>query len=298
MKILNDKKYIVGRNNLAITIFVPYDCPNHCPFCTSKSDYKDMGDFSLPNILESLDKVLVFPQIRDVVITGGEPFADLEKLGIILNALIGKGKHVYINTTLPIAREGDLEAIYKFIKDHKDIINGLNISRHMLITTNYENDYLIQLIHNTLPNISLRINSVLLDLKSETNRVNDFIDKYASMVNSISFRGDYTKIVDQNTLRGLDHPILDVLFNEDKLVYLGSGGCLVCNNNDFYYPKTNTYVSLHRGYEHSAVKKGKNYILNDIIIKQDGKVLSDWDGELLDIKLLKYQWLLNYNERY
>lgn len=31
-------KYILGRSNLAMTIFVSYDCPNHCPFCTSKED--------------------------------------------------------------------------------------------------------------------------------------------------------------------------------------------------------------------------------------------------------------------
>ena len=29
-------EYVAGRNNLACTIFVPFDCDNNCPFCTSK----------------------------------------------------------------------------------------------------------------------------------------------------------------------------------------------------------------------------------------------------------------------
>lgn len=34
------KNYICGRSNLALTIQVPYDCPNTCPFCTAKAKYQ------------------------------------------------------------------------------------------------------------------------------------------------------------------------------------------------------------------------------------------------------------------
>lgn len=295
MKIIGDKKYVVGRNNLAVTIFVPYDCPNHCPFCTSKDEYKDNTLFSMESILESVSKFKYFPQIKDIVITGGEPFADLDQLAVIINHIKDFGKHIYINTTLSIIKEGHDEAIYSFLKEYEGIINGLNISRHMMVPTHNEKDSLIKKIYDNIPSIKLRINSVLFDLAKEKEKVISFINKYNDKVDSISFRGDYTKVVDQNTLRGLDHPILDVLFEDRSLEYLGSGGCLVCNNNDFYQPSSDTYVCLHRGYEHSLVKKGHNLILNDIIIKQDGRILFDWDGELLDIELLKYQWLLNYN---
>ena len=30
--------FVSGRNNLAVTIMVPFDCPNNCPFCESKKD--------------------------------------------------------------------------------------------------------------------------------------------------------------------------------------------------------------------------------------------------------------------
>ena len=99
-------RYIVGRNNLAITIFVPYDCPNHCPFCTSKDDYKDTSDFSLTKILDSAKEVLDnLPPIRDIVITGGEPFADLNQLQTILDVCAQYKKYIFINTTLPVRNE-------------------------------------------------------------------------------------------------------------------------------------------------------------------------------------------------
>ena len=294
MRIFNlkpDIEYIAGRDNLAVTIFVPYDCPNHCPFCTSKDEYKDTSKFDLPNILNSINEVGQFNDVTEFVITGGEPFADLDKLQDILdNCSIWK-KPIFINTTLPVKDAQEALTIFNFILENKDIISGINVSRHMMVKTNLELDSLIEAIHNATT-ISLRINSVLIDVKAEKTRVKDFIDKYAYFVNSINFRGDYTKIKNQDDLRGLDHPLLNVLFDLPNLEYLGSGGCLVCNDNTFYTKAGHqlTYISLHRGYEHSCVKKGRYYIINDIIIKQDGRILCDWDGEELDLEELKRQW--------
>lgn len=293
MKILNPIKYIVGRSNLALTIFVPYDCPNHCPFCTSKLEYKDTTTFSLGKICDMINEVGPLSPITDIVITGGEPFADLDSLQKILNCCSVLQKHIYINTTLPAKNAAEALNILNFVIKNQDIISGLNISRHMCVKTNLEVDELIETIHRTTK-IPLRINSVLLDVKAEEKRVLEFINKYAPIVNSINFRGDYTKIKNQEDLRTLDHPILDILFNEPKLLYLSSGGCLVCNNNDFKgWVKEESrpvYISLHRGYEHSLVVKGNNYIINDLIIKQDGSLLLDWDGQKADLDLLFTNW--------
>lgn len=291
--IASDIKYIVGRNNLAVTIFVPYDCPNHCPFCTSKEDYNDSATFSLEKILESISAVGNIRQVSDFVITGGEPFADLAKLQKILDICAVFRKNIFINTTLPARDAEEAMAIIDFILKNQNIISGINISRHMMLKTNLEVDGIIKVIHETT-RIPLRINSVLLDVKAEEKKVIQFIWKYANIVDSINFRGDYTKVKNQDDLRTLDHPILDILFKAENMEYLSSGGCLVCNNNDFRYwlagAKRYLYVSLHRGYEHSLVVKGNNYILNDIIIKQDGSILMDWDGQKLDLYSLKKQW--------
>lgn len=289
MRILNNQiQYVEGRSNLALTIFVPYDCPNKCPFCTSKEDYKNNTNFSLNKILNSIKKVAYLDQIKDIVITGGEPFADLDKLQKILNICKNYNKNIYINTTLPVHNEDEWDNIFNFVLRNQRILSGLNISRHMCLKTNLEDDSLIEAIYNNTK-LPIRINSVLLNVNAEYTRVSDFINKYSPFVNSINFRADYTKIKTQDDLRGLDEPLLDILFGLPNLHYLSSGGCLVCNNNDFISDKK-VYISYHRGYEHSCVKKGTYYILNDIIIKQDGKILSDWDGEQLNIDKLINQW--------
>ena len=293
MRIFKEEKpqYIVGRNNLAITIFVPYDCPNHCPFCTSKSEYANTESFSIDKIAAALKKVGYLRYVSDIVITGGEPFADLVKLQYILDHCKHYHKNIYINTTLPVRNKEEADNIFNFILKNQRIINGLNISRHMCVKTNLEDDNLIKRIYENT-SLPIRINSVLIEVKAEQTRVKDFIDKYSSFVDKITFRGDYTKIKNQNDLRGLDHPLLKVLFNLPNLTYITSGGCLVCNDNSFFMHDTHkdTIISLHRGYEHSCVKQGRYYILNDIIIKQDGRILCDWDGEELDVDELKHQW--------
>ena len=288
----NNIKYVVGRSILALTIFVPYDCYNHCPFCTSKDDYSDTSKFSLSNITKAISDLLIYRgisiNIKDIVITGGEPFADLNKLQILLDACKPFKKHVYINTTLPCLSDREAKEIYQFLKKNEDFINGINISRHMCFKTVLENDKLVERIYKNL-NIPIRINSVLLDVEAEYSRVSEFIDKYVKISHSINFRGDYTKIKTQDDLRGLDNPFAQVLFNMDNLSYLGSGGCQVCNNDDFI-TKEGVYVSFHRGYEHSLIKQGRYYIINDIIIKQDGSILIDWDGEKFDLSVALKSW--------
>ena len=42
-------RYIKGRSNLSCTIFVPWDCNNHCKFCTSKQMYRQINKNNLKN---------------------------------------------------------------------------------------------------------------------------------------------------------------------------------------------------------------------------------------------------------
>lgn len=291
----NEIRYIIGRSNLALTVFVPYDCPNHCPFCTSKSEYasldKNKQETYLNNIFNSIHMCLALRPITDVVITGGEPFANLEYLQRILDYLEPFPQKVYINTTLPVKDEEEKEKILNFIIKNKHKIDGLNVSRHMCLRTKLEDDTLLEQIKSTT-RIPIKINSVLLGVEAEKDKVLDFIKKYAPIAWNISFRGDYTKVKNQDDLRTLEHPLLNVLFNLKELEYLSSGGCLVCNNNDFWYDK-NVVVSLHRGYEHSLVIKANNFIINDIIIKQNGDAFLDWDSHPLNkevIEEIKKQW--------
>ena len=42
--------YKTREGGATVTIFVPYDCKNHCPFCINKGEYADMTGFSLEKI--------------------------------------------------------------------------------------------------------------------------------------------------------------------------------------------------------------------------------------------------------
>ena len=82
-------KYLIGRNNLAATIYVPYDCGNNCSFCTSKQMYKNLEP-NLELLWKNLKLINRTSSIQDVVLTGGEPFANLEVLQQIIDKILYK----------------------------------------------------------------------------------------------------------------------------------------------------------------------------------------------------------------
>ena len=46
--------YKTRAGGATVTIFVPYDCGNNCPFCINKKEYADMTGFSAEAICDSI----------------------------------------------------------------------------------------------------------------------------------------------------------------------------------------------------------------------------------------------------
>ena len=46
--------YKTREGGATVTVFVPYDCRNNCPFCINKPEYADMRGFSLKKICKSI----------------------------------------------------------------------------------------------------------------------------------------------------------------------------------------------------------------------------------------------------
>ena len=90
--------YKTREGGATVTVFVPYDCNNHCPFCINKKEYADCTGFSLDAILDSIRTMDAITPRCDFVFTGGEPLANLEALQKMLDAIPTTHK-VYINTT-------------------------------------------------------------------------------------------------------------------------------------------------------------------------------------------------------
>lgn len=76
------------KNGATITVLVPYDCNNNCPFCVNKADYRDKyKEKNLDKAVEGMIKLDKITPNCDYVFSGGEPFANLESLVVLLETV-------------------------------------------------------------------------------------------------------------------------------------------------------------------------------------------------------------------
>ena len=79
----NHNPYMTREGGATVTVFVPYDCKNHCPFCINKQEYQNPEGFSVEKVCESIRMFHEITPKCDFVFTGGEPLLrkkDLIKL--------------------------------------------------------------------------------------------------------------------------------------------------------------------------------------------------------------------------
>lgn len=272
--------FITGRNNLACTIFVPFDCNNKCPFCTSKEMYSN-GKFKLDidAIIESVVKINHNTDIQEYVLTGGEPFANLPILKKIVNVA---NKPIFINTTLPL-HNGDIDEIIDYI-NNEEKIKGINISRHIGFNfTGVADLNMIDRIEkpiriNTVmpKNVPLKIEKGINILVFEDFMKNfyKFVEEWGNEKRLINLRADYSKITFEN-LKSFD--IVEQHL-ATKYRHMGGGGCLVCNTVLFDAGKC--FIQYHRGKMYSSVTMGDNKTyINDVIMAMDGTIYPDWSFE-------------------
>ena len=70
----NHNPYMTREGGATVTVFVPYDCKNHCPFCINKQEYQNPEGFSVEKVCESIRMFHEITPKCDFVFTGGEPF--------------------------------------------------------------------------------------------------------------------------------------------------------------------------------------------------------------------------------
>lgn len=129
---MSNNPYKTREGGATVTVFVPYDCNNHCPFCINKKEYADCTGFSLDAILESIRTMDAITPRCDFVFTGGEPLANLESLQKMLDVIPTTHK-VYINTTFPVQTGFyTAEEMLDFTRRNRDKITCMNISRHLV----------------------------------------------------------------------------------------------------------------------------------------------------------------------
>ena len=259
-------KYKIGRNNLAATIYVPYDCDNNCPFCTSKIEYRQ----HFPNvgrIVQALKSLVDNPLIQDIVFTGGEPLANMTILKMLVDITRNKGKNVFINTTFPKDSHNSL-----FYLLEEGNVSGINISRH---ESSYEQDS--KLFYNIAPDWLISKISVPVKINAVVTNVDSFITKLPTIINRwnkpnirLCIRHDFRTTTFTNLHTLTDDPILNYLIQNYS--FESHTFCDVCDTVNF-----EEGISYHRGMEHSSIKMGDTVIVNDIIVFPDGFIAYDWD---------------------
>ena len=79
---------IVHRYPDRLLFLVSHSCASYCRFCTRKRRVGDSGKIDPRSIQEGVDYIRSHPEIRDVILSGGDPFIlSDEKLELILQSL-------------------------------------------------------------------------------------------------------------------------------------------------------------------------------------------------------------------
>ena len=273
-----DHPYKTRAGGATVTVFVPYDCRNNCPFCVNKQEYADCTGFSVDKIIESIRVVDSITPECDVVFTGGEPFANLDSLQRMLDA-VPKTHKVYINTTFPVQPGCGPEAMLAFTEKNKDKITCINVSRHVDPYVEESPDEIVGQIAT-----AKRINCVLyMDYPSD--KLTDFAERWRKYNIPIQFRYDYTETTPENLYEEENDPILQDL--KRQFTYMGLDGCRMRNGFHFLYK--DLHMTYHKTLPYSTIvetdENGVTYdILYDILIKQTGELHSDWTGVKLDVE--------------
>ncbi len=269
--------YKTREGGATVTVFVPYDCRNHCPFCINKQEYADMTGFSLEKICASIRRMDAITPRCDFVFTGGEPMADLESLQTMLDC-VPKTHRVFINTTLPVFEGQSPEDVLAFFAHNRDKITCVNISRHMRKYVEESPDELIGRL-----SVPARVNCVLWK-NYPGQDLPAFVERWKGRGVSIQFRYDYTDTTPENLYREDDDQILHDL--KKYFTYKGLDGCRMRNGYHFEYDGVE--ITYHKTLPYSTITEtgpdGVTYdILYDVIIKQNGDVHSDWTGVPMDV---------------
>ena len=270
--------YKTREGGATVTVFVPYDCNNRCPFCINKKEYADCTGFSLDAILDSIRTMDAITPRCDFVFTGGEPLANLEALQKMLDAIPTTHK-VYINTTFPVQTGFyTAEEMLDFTRRNRDKITCMNISRHLVKYVEESPDQVLGQIA-----CPTRINCVLYK-KYPAEKLPQYVERFLPYGIPIQFRYDYTETTPEN-LYDQDHdPILQDL--KRLFTYRGLDGCRM--RNGFHFEYKGLHMTYHKTLPYSTIVEtgddGITYdILYDILIKQNGEIHSDWTGVKLDV---------------
>lgn len=257
-----------GRDNLSVTVYVPYDCANNCKFCTSKEEYSNMS-LSEEDVLNTLKKV-ANSTIKEVVFTGGEPMQNIETLKKMVD--IVSNKDVYINTSL---LNKDSFNFINFVNTNKSI-KGVNISRHK---ESYVKDCktLNAIAYDEVINFIKKPVKINIVIDKDTD-ISKTLKRWSTNKNVlISFRENFNLLTDKDITK---NKFLQELATKGE--FLGRSHCDVCET--FTFKNTHNKFNYHSGFATTSIQIFDTLQINDIIVFPNGEIYYDWDKKNEHIK--------------
>lgn len=281
--ILIQYPYKTREGGASVTVFVPYNCNNHCPFCINKQEYADMRGFSLEKICDSIRLMDSITPHCDFIFTGGEPMANLEALQAMIDC-IPTTHRLFINTTFPVMNDYTAEEMLAFAERNKHKISCFNISRHMKKYVEESPDEVLAKIPTTK-----RVNCVLYK-SYPAGSLPAFVDRFRKYGIPIQFRSDYTETTQENLYDESKDLILKDL--KHYFDYKGLDGCRMrCG---YHFERLGNHITYHKTLPYSTIiEKGDDgvtyAILYDILIKQNGLIVSDWTNDHPPLDIAAYK---------
>lgn len=310
------KIFVFGTDEPTLTVHVPTDCANACSFCVNKrmyhtsefknSLYTDHGKWDI--VKETLKDLLgKYPEMcRNIVISGGEPLVDYERLKSNIFPILAEYKNkkviekVYLNTYLPNI-DTFIDMCINYASGPNRLIDGISVSRPNLSVKDFNNypygdenkDILFKVMNEFKANFaydhdmpSIRINSIM---KHNNPNLKNIVTMYKNAGIKVSLREDFSK--ENNTT-------IHKLTEEQKIRYNDLdpnfvGGCNSCAT----FATNIINVTIHKGLEHTShqLDIGKNTLVEvvDFIIDPVGNVYYDWISTESDKDLYRFDYKTN-----
>lgn len=274
--------YKTREGGATVTVFAPYDCGNHCPFCINKGEYADCSGFSKDKIIESIKVMDEITPRCDFVFTGGEPFANRDALQEMIDH-IPDTHRIFINTTLPLFEGQTEHDLIAFTEKNQHKITCINCSRHLQHYVEESPDELLAALA-----VPVRVNCVLYK-KYPAEQLPAYLDRWVKYNIPVQFRYDYTATTPENLYDQENDPILHDL--KKIAEYEGLDGCRMrCG---FHFNYKGLELTYHKTLPYSTIVEkgddGVTYdILYDVIIKQNGEIRSDWDETKMDVDAYRH----------
>lgn len=267
-------------------IFVPYNCGNNCPFCSTRQYYNTLH-LNMSKTLNVIRQLNNNDFVDHFTFTGGEPLYNFN----YFKALVYNSKlPIYVITSLPLV--DNIDEIIEYINNEPKIID-VTISRHIDYEFNVKVgsiDYIKKI------NKPISINTVITEGFTKEKFLS-FINYYEEQLSdkelTINLRHDY-RTVTEETLHVQDE--YNMMLSELGYNFINTVSCPICNV-DIYEYSENRFIRYHKIIENKIIEHEDYEDVYSLIVSPDARICKTFSFET-DEEYSNYILKNHYSDKY